>query len=202
MHLILSISSSTFCFMNKDELRKIYLAKRLSLTESEHHELSQKIADHFFQFVDLSKARIVHIYLPIESKREPDTWLIINRIKSEFPTIRLVIPLVNKEEMESIFFDGPDQLEKSKWGMIEPILGVEVEPQKIDMVVVPLLAIDTLGHRIGYGKGFYDRFLKLCRPDCLKIGISFFDPVNSIAEKSDHDVLLNGCLTPKEYLIF
>ncbi len=202
MHLIPLISGSIFCFMSKDELRKIYLAKRLSLTESEHIELSQKIADHFFQFVDLSKVRVLHVYLPIESKCEPDTWLIVNRIKSEFPTIRLVIPRVNNEEMESIFFEGPDQLEKTKWGMIEPFPGIEAEPQKIDMVIVPLLAFDKLGHRIGYGKGFYDRFLKLCRPDCIKIGISFFDPLNSIAEKSDHDVLLNGCLTPKEYLIF
>jgi len=196
------ITSSIFCFMNKDELRKIYLAKRLALTASEKNELSHKISDLFFQSVDLSEIQILHIYLPIESKHEPDTWLIMERIQREFPHIRLVIPRVNGEGMENIFFEGLHQLEKTRWGMLEPKQGEHADPQKIDLVMVPLLAIDRQGHRIGYGKGYYDRFLKLCRPDCLKIGVSFFDPEPGIDEKSDHDVLLNACITPKEYFIF
>lgn len=182
--------------MSKDELRKAYLTKRLALTETEYRELSVKISDLFFSSFDLSRIHTLHIYLPIESKQEPDTWLIIDRIRIGFPHIRLVIPRVKGEEMENIFFAGTDQLKKTKWGMLEPTQGTHANPQNIDMVLVPLLAVDKLGHRIGYGKGYYDRFLKLCRPNCIKIGISFFEPEQSIAEKSDHDVLLNACLTP------
>lgn len=188
--------------MNKDELRKVYLSKRLALTEREHRELSLNISALFFQSVDLSRIRILHIYLPIESKREPDTWHIIERIQREFSHIRLVIPKVNENEMESIFYKDISQLEKTKWGMTEPKEGEHTDPKKIDMVIVPLLAVDKQGHRIGYGKGYYDRFLKLCRPDCVKIGISFFAPEESIEEKSNNDILLNACITPEQYIIF
>ena len=182
--------------MNKDELRKTHLTKRRALSETEFRKLSVKISDLFFSSVDLSRIRTLHIYLPLESKREPDTWLIIERIRIGFPHIRLVIPRVKGDEMENIFFAGPEQLEKTKWGMMEPTQGVHSDPQNIDMVIVPLLAVDKLGHRIGYGKGYYDRFLKLCRPNCIKIGVSFFEPEQNITEKSNHDVLLNACLTP------
>jgi len=185
--------------MNKDELRKIYLAKRLALTQKEQRELSCKISDLFFQSVDLSKIQILHTYLPIESKHEPDTWIIIDRIQREFPYIRLVIPRVNGEKMENIFFEGHDQLEITKWGMVEPKDGKHSATNEIDMVLVPLLTVDLQGHRIGYGKGYYDRFLKLCRPNCIKIGISFFEPEQSIEEKSNDDILLNACLTPFQF---
>jgi len=182
--------------MNKDELRKIYLLKRAALTESEHRELSNMISQRFFNEVDLSTVKILHIFLPIESKREPNTWLIVDQLQNSFPHIRLVVPQVKGDEMENIFFEGNHQLEKTKWGMVEPKEGSLANAIDIDMVLVPLLTVDKQGHRIGYGKGFYDRFLKLCRPDCIKIGVSFFDPEQSIDEKSNYDVLLNACLTP------
>jgi len=195
-------SGSIFCFMNKDELRKIYLAKRSTLSDSQHHDLSVKIADLFFRSVDLSRIRVLHIYLPIRSKGEPDTWLFIDRIQEEFPLIRLVIPKVTGNELESIFFEGHHQLEKTKWGMVEPKQGTPINPLNIDMVMVPLLAVDLQGHRIGYGKGFYDRFLRSCRPDCMKIGISYFEPESSIQEKSNDDVLLDACITPLQFFTF
>lgn len=188
--------------MNKDELRKIFLAKRLALSEHEHHTLSSKISDLFFHTFELSKINHLHIFIPIKSKQEPNTWIIIERIRKDFPHIRLVIPRVKRDEMESILFESDLQLEKTKWGMMEPKQGLNVSPADIDLVIVPLLTVDQQGHRIGYGKGYYDRFLKLCRPDCIKVGVSFFEPEEAIKEKSTEDVLLNGCLTPSRYVGF
>ncbi len=196
------ILSSIFCFMNKDEFRKTYLARRTALTKSEHEELSQKIADLFFLSVDLDKIQNLHVFLPIVSKREPNTWIIIERLQKEFPHIRLIIPRVMGEGMENIFLEGPHQLEKTRWDMVEPMHGLVAAPPEIDLVLVPLLVVDMEGHRIGYGKGYYDRFLKLCRPDCIKTGVSFFDPTAGITEKSDNDVLLNSCLTPGKFHTF
>jgi len=200
--LIRLIISSIYCSMNKDELRKIYLTKRLSLSEDEYRKLSQRIADLFFRAVDLSHIQILHIFLPIESKREPNTWLIIERIQKDFPHIRLVVPKVVGEMMENIFFEGVHQLEKTKWGMVEPKQGIQADAKEIDMVMVPLLAIDKQGHRIGYGKGYYDRFLSVCRADCRKIGISFFEREEIIEDKLTSDITLNACLTPTELLLF
>ena len=188
--------------MNKDELRKIFIARRQALSESELHSLSSKISDHFFHAFDLATINHLHIFLPIKSKHEPDTWIMIDRIRKDFPHIRLVIPKVKGDEMENILFENNHQLENTKWGMIEPKQGLNIEPKDLDMVIVPLLAVDKQGHRIGYGKGYYDRFLKLCRPNCIKIGVSYFEPEETINDKSTEDVLLNGCLTPDQYIDF
>jgi 5-formyltetrahydrofolate cyclo-ligase len=186
--------------MTKEALRKIYRAKRNELSESEFLQMSRQLSDRFFLAIDLSFIKVVHVYLPIESKKEPDTWLIVERIRREFSHIRLSIPKVKGEVMENIFFEGLHQLEKNGWGISEPKQGVPTPSEKIDLVIVPLLAFDKQGHRVGYGKGFYDRFLKECRPDCQKVGLSMFDPENQSIETNEHDVLLSLCITPtKEY---
>ncbi len=187
--------------MTKDELRKKYLAKRLALSEKEHDEQSIHMANRFFHSLDLSGIGTLHIYLPIEAKREPDTWLIINRVKKNYPNVRLVVPKMEEERVESFFFEGCLQLEKNKWGILEPQYGVIVREEEMDMVIVPLLAFDKQGHRVGYGKGYYDRFLKLCRPDCIKVGLSFFEPEKSILTRAE-DVMLNVCVTAEKFYSF
>lgn len=186
--------------MKKDELRKIYLSRRKELSPAEHRQLSQQLCDQFFSTVDLTRVNVLHCYLPIESKREPDTWLIINKIKKEFPGIRISIPKVKGDKMENIYFEEFQQLKKVRWDILEPKQGSLTASEKVDLVIVPLLAFDQQGHRVGYGKGFYDRFLKECRPDCQKVGLSMFDPENQPIETNEHDVLLSLCITPtKEY---
>lgn len=184
--------------MKKDELRKIYLAKRNALSEPERLNLSHSLCDSFFSTVDLSLVKVIHIYLPIESKKEPNTWLIIDRIRREFPHIRLSIPKIKGERMENIFFEDIHQLEKNSWGILEPKQGITTPLEEIDLVIVPLLAFDKFGHRVGYGKGFYDRFLKDCRSDCQKIGLSFFEPEKKIEDSNLFDVPLHMVLTPSE----
>lgn len=188
--------------MKKEELRKIYLAKRRALSPTECLELSKRLCDQFFKVTDLANISVMHIYLPIKSKREPDTWLIIKRIRKEFPTIRISIPKVKGIELENIYFEELLPLEKGPWDILEPSQGTFTPPEKIDLVIVPLLTFDQQGHRIGYGKGYYDRFLKICRPNCIKIGLSFFDPEPIIEEKSVNDVSLNACLTPEQCFRF
>ena len=69
---------------------------------------------------------------------------------------------------------------------------------KIEVVFVPLLGYDLKGNRVGYGKGFYDRFLSECKPETLKIGLSFFEPEELITDVFVEDVKLDYCVTPKE----
>jgi 5-formyltetrahydrofolate cyclo-ligase len=66
------------------------------------------------------------------------------------------------------------------------------------VVFVPLLAFDTLGNRVGYGKGFYDQFLSECQPETIKIGLSFFEAENTITDVFEKDVRLDFCITPKK----
>lgn len=64
------------------------------------------------------------------------------------------------------------------------------------MVLIPLLAFDKKGYRVGYGKGFYDRFLADCRPDVVKVGLSVFEPIDEIADLNEFDIKMDFCITP------
>lgn len=188
--------------MTKEEARKAFLQKRLALSEGAYQHLNFQLYNQFFAQVDLSFIKCIHIFLPIESKKEPNTWPIIDRIQREFPHVRISIPKVVGDQLENIYFEGLHQLKKNKWGILEPEQGVPTPTEKIDMVIVPLLAVDNNGHRVGYGKGFYDRFLAECRIRCLRIGISLFDPVETIEDIDDNDITLTHCLTPSMLLKF
>ena len=188
--------------MTKAEARKTFLQKRLTLTEAAYQQLNLQLYQQFFTQLDLSFLKCIHLFLPIESKREPDTWPIIDRIRREFPHIRISIPKVVDDKLENIYFEGFHQLKKNKWGIMEPEQGVPTPPEKIDLVVVPLLAYDNQGHRVGYGKGFYDQFLAQCRHDSQKIGLSFFEPTALIEDVVDFDFRITGCLTPTKFYKF
>lgn len=199
------ISGSTFfTTMTKQELRQRYLQKRQALSEGEYAQLNFQLYQNFFSHIDLSFVNVLHTFLPITSKREVDTWLILDRIRREYPHIRISIPKVNNltHELENFYFEGLHQLATNAWGIQEPKQGVPTEPDKIDMVLVPLLAFDQSGHRIGYGKGYYDRFLSTCRLDCKKIGLSLFEAHGSIDDSNQHDVQLQMCITPGGVMVF
>lgn len=189
--------------MNKNELRKFYLDKRKKLSQAECGHFNLQLYQLFFSWVDLSFVKVLHTYLPIPHHNEPDTWPIIDRIRREFPNVRISIPRVGPgETLENIYFEGLHQLQTRKWNIQEPKQGVPTLPEKIDLVIVPLVICDKQGHRVGYGKGYYDRFLKTCRPDCKKVGLSFFPEVQSIIDASDHDVRLDFCITPDRVVPF
>jgi 5-formyltetrahydrofolate cyclo-ligase len=184
--------------MTKDQIRKIYLQKRLQLSEGEFQILNRKITDQFFVSVNLSFIGVLHTFLPIEKQREVNTWNIIDRIKREFPNVRISIPKVNNQTsiIDSYYFEGLHQLEKNTWGVPEPKQGIPTPPEKINAVLVPLLGFDKQGNRVGYGRGFYDKFLKILNPDCLKIGLSLFPPIEKINDVKEHDIPVNMVITP------
>ncbi|HEU5292851.1 MAG TPA: 5-formyltetrahydrofolate cyclo-ligase [Cyclobacteriaceae bacterium] len=184
--------------MTKQELRKLYLEKRQSLSEADYGQRNFQLYQNFFSGIDLSFIKVMHVFLPIISKREVDTWLIIDRIRREFPHIRISIPKVNskKGELENFYFEGLHQLETNDWGIQEPKQGIPTESEKIDLVLVPLLAFDLQGHRVGYGKGYYDKFLATCNSRCIKCGISLFEPEQEISGTTSTDIPLDHCITP------
>lgn len=190
--------------MTKQELRKLYLQKRQALSEAEYGHLNFQLYQNFFSSIDLSFIKVLHTFLPITEKKEVDTWLIIDRIKREFPHIRISIPKVNSQTgvFDSFYFEGLHQLATNEWGIQEPKQGVPTEPEKVDMVLIPLLVYDKKGHRIGYGKGFYDKFLATCKPDCKKIGLSLFKGEEIISDVNEFDVRMDQCITPQTAINF
>ncbi|MBC7899499.1 MAG: 5-formyltetrahydrofolate cyclo-ligase [Saprospiraceae bacterium] len=188
--------------MTKAELRKIYLAKQRSLSSETRTENSQRISGQFFHHSQLDQIKVLHCFIAIEKFNEIDTTLIFQRLWREFPQMVTVVPRVDLEtgEMRNLKFTPETSLVKNIWGIHEPSHDEFVETADIDMVLAPLLCFDKAGHRVGYGKGFYDRFLKGCREDCVKIGLSYFPPVEEIEDAGEWDIKLDFCLTPSGIL--
>lgn len=185
--------------MNKTELRKSILEKREALSIEQRCALLQQVIDHMNEF-DFSDIKIVHIYLPIKKKNEIDTFPIIRFLKLIAPHLQIVIPKSDFKtfEMINIVYNENTILTENKYGIWEPVNGESVANEKIDMVICPLLSFDLLGYRVGYGKGFYDRFLNQCRHDVIKIGLSYFEPEEKIDDINEFDVQLNYAISPKK----
>lgn len=189
--------------MTKAELRKIYLKRQKNLAPFERRQTSAQIAAKFFQHFDLTNTKFLHCFVAIEKFNEVDTSLIFRQVWRDFPHIETLVPRVNFQtaEIESLKFTDATKLVKNAWEIDEPAENESVETAKIDIVLVPLLCFDTQFSRVGYGKGFYDKFLERCRTDCLKIGLSYFAPTAEISDAQDFDVKLDACITPQKIYI-
>ncbi len=184
--------------MNKAAIRKIFLNRRKNLSRSQYWNLNEKLINQIGH-INWRQFKTVHVFLPISDQKEVDTFSIIEYFREQEPALRLVIPKTNFEtlEMQNFLFD-PEYtiLGRNSFGIPEPIFGQTISPQRIDVVFMPLVAFDVEGNRVGYGKGFYDRFIDTCRPDVKKIGLSFFDPVDEVEDLNQFDKKLNACVTP------
>jgi 5-formyltetrahydrofolate cyclo-ligase len=183
--------------MIKSRLRKAYLRKQGALSREQRAAKSERIAFNFFSSFDLSRIRYLHCFISIERFNEVNTRPIIELLWSDFSNIQTVVPRVDFEsnEMASLTFRRDTQLVRNAWSIDEPSHSELVADEEIDMVLVPGLCFDRNGHRVGYGKGYYDRFLKKVRPDCLKVGLSYFEPVDKI-DVHEGDVSLDAVVTP------
>jgi 5-formyltetrahydrofolate cyclo-ligase len=186
--------------MLKSKLRKTYLARQKSLSKDERARLARQISERFFDYFDLSRVSYLHIFLAIARHNEIETSIIVKRLWQDYPRVKTCVPCVDEanDVLETVEYTPESAIKVNAWGIPEVVRGKTVAATKIDVVVAPLLCFDRRGYRVGYGKGFYDRFLQNCRPDCRKIGLSFFPPVEKIADVHDADVKLDFCVTPEE----
>ena len=183
--------------MTKAELRANYLTRRKAISPQDRAAKSSAISDLFFTSFNLVPIKYLHVFLPIERLNEVNTRLIVEKLWKEYPHVHTVVPRVNGKtgEIENLAFSADTELVENAWGIEEPGDSEFVDSHEIDLVLVPGLCFDRTGHRVGYGKGFYDRLLKKCRPDCLKIGVSYFEPIDKIENLYEGDVPLDFVIT-------
>ena len=180
---------------DKTFLRSHYKKKRLSLTKQEVDHLSQRVCKQLDK-LNIWKLKHYHIFISISKYNELDTSSIINKLKSEQKII--IVPKISNNELVHIAINDQTEFSINEYGIKEPNNGHHFITENLDLIFIPLLAFDLEGHRVGYGKGYYDRFLKLTNKSSLKIGLSFFDPINKIQDIDDNDVKLDYCITPTQ----
>ena len=173
--------------MYKKELRKTYLDKRKSFSKEDIEKSSISISELFFDVFEPKNEKI-HVFSPISKQNEIDTHKIINRLFSETDCVLITSKSdFNSLEMEHFTINNKTEFEEDNYGIPSPINGQPIDVSEIDWVIVPLLCFDTDGYRVGYGKGFYDRFLSQCRSDVKTIGLSIFNPIEEIEDKNEYD---------------
>ena len=187
--------------VTKSVLRRAALAKRQTLSTTEIAHLSARLREQLFRHFPVAAWRWLHVFLPIERRNEPDTWEIIRWIWGEELPVRLAVPVVQPDGVSLRHYElTPDTLLiENRWGIVEPGPNTpEVAPAQFDAVLVPLLACDRAGHRVGYGGGYYDRFLAQCRPGTAFIGLSLLDdePVELIEDVQATDIPLTALIAP------
>ena len=190
--------------MSKQDIRKEFLKKRKALTEIEVDAFSKQIHDWFFRSIPVHAYATIHTFLPIKRNNEIDTYLIINTLQKHFVT-DIVIPRSHEDGTMSHYLLTKDTvLEENYWGISEPssVGSLHSSVLNIDLVLIPLLCFDKKGYRVGYGKGYYDRFLAECPPNILKIGLSVFEPINEIIDVTEFDIKMDYCITPNKIWSF
>lgn len=187
--------------MNKKELRLKYKALRNQLSEETLEEISLTITNKILTLPIWEKSYF-HIFLPIIEHKEVNTEFILHLLSGKDKEIIISKSDFETREMTHYLLTDNTKIKKNLYNIPEPVDGIEVPSKKIDVVFVPLLAFDKNGDRVGYGKGFYDKFLKECKPEIIKIGLSFFEPEEKIDGIFEEDIKLDYCVTPNEIYTF
>ncbi|AMA50476.1 MULTISPECIES: 5-formyltetrahydrofolate cyclo-ligase [Flavobacterium] len=181
--------------MNKKDLREKYKTLRKSLVFDEIMNDSLNIANHCLDLPIWDKTYF-HLFLPIEKQKEINTEFILQILSGRDKEVVVSKSNFETREMTHYLLTDNTQFQVNDYGIPEPVEGIEVPVSKINVVFVPLLAYDKKGNRVGYGKGFYDQFLSVCKPETIKIGLSYFDPEELISDVSTSDIMLDYCVTP------
>jgi len=177
------------------------MKKRLALSEDKVNFLSGKILENFLRFFQPVRDQKIHLFLPIKKFNEIDTYLFIKYFFEN--GIQVFVPKMIEEKLISVELTSETILVQNQWGISEPETDEDSGLNDFDYILTPLLYCDCQGNRIGYGKGFYDRFFsQLNNSECKKIGINFFSPDEKIDDYDKYDVPLDYLVTPEEILSF
>ena len=187
--------------MLKKEARKKIKEARKLLDFDEIEERSLAIANQLLQ-LDIWENTYFHLFLPIEEHKEINTEYILNILQAKDKEIVISRSDFETTSMLHFLLTDNTKIKKNEHNIPEPINGLPVPTEMIDVVFVPLLAYDKQGNRVGYGKGFYDKFLSECKPNVVKIGLSFFEPEELIEDVFENDVKLDFCVNPNEIISF
>lgn len=187
--------------MLKKALRLHYKTLRKQLSENQLEEMSLAVANNVLTLPIWEKTYF-HIFLPIEAHNEVNTEFILHLLSGKDKEIVISKSDFETRNMTHFLLTDNTKIKKNEYNIPEPVDGIEVPAKKIEVVFIPLLAYDKLGNRVGYGKGFYDKFLSECQTETIKIGLSFFEPEEQITDVFETDVKLDYCVTPNAVFKF
>lgn len=182
--------------VDKEQLRNLFLRKRNDLSEKEAEEKSQKIIDRVLKTKEFQFAETIHSYVAIKKNREVDTGRFLE-ICLQMNKQVVVPKIIGEGQLNHFKIDCLDDLRENNWGVPEPVDGKEISVGELNLVIVPMVAGDRKKNRIGYGAGYYDRFLQRC--SAPKIGLLFDCQLyDNALPVEDFDIPLDILITESE----
>ncbi|MEW5997032.1 MAG: 5-formyltetrahydrofolate cyclo-ligase [Candidatus Micrarchaeota archaeon] len=177
----------------KNMLRKRMLQLRKNMPEEEKHEMSRRIAERLLDLEEFHSAHVVALYL--SKKDEVDTWGVVEEAAH---AEEVLLPIVKEGKLRFVYYEKNGEMKRGPYGIMEPV-GEEFGGKGIDLMVVPLVAVDGRGNRLGMGKGYYDRYLRGEGPKPkVLVGLCFDFQVVGEVPAERHDVPINIIITNKE----
>lgn len=184
----------------KADLRQRFRQLRRNLPPGDADARTHAIIARMQTLEALERASIVHMYWPSEKAPEIDLRALVYWLRARGKQIAL--PIVEHAPdvptMSHARFTGTADLERNAWGILEPKSGKRVDPQVIDAVVVPAFGAGRNGHRVGYGKGYYDAFLQHVNASLLCP--VYADCLVDHCPAEPHDVRMDILITEHEIL--
>jgi 5-formyltetrahydrofolate cyclo-ligase len=180
----------------KRELRRSVLRRRDSLPEDARRAKSRAIAGRVMALSEIRSARTVMAFWSFGS--EVDTAALIEALHGAGK--RVVLPRVEGRDLAAAVYEPGDPTAAASFGAMEPTSAEVVGPNEIDVVIAPGVAFDRSGGRVGYGGGFYDRFLRTVGADVPAIAVAFAVQVVEEVPRAEHDRLMDVLVTEDEVI--
>ncbi|MBI2548632.1 5-formyltetrahydrofolate cyclo-ligase [Candidatus Woesearchaeota archaeon] len=182
--------------IDKETLRKHLQEQRKSIPISQRHTKSQQIKDLLFELPQLKKAHDILFYVSFKSEVETLTMI---RDMLRQKQRKMYVPFMHpeKRELGIAQIKSLNDLKPGSYDVLEPELGSldECDPSVIDVALIPGLGFDRHGYRLGYGKGYYDKFLE--DKEFLKIGVAFACQIQEKIPVDPWDVAMDILVTEK-----
>ena len=167
--------------MSKEELRARYIAIRKEIDDK--FIRSEEICKEIVSLEEFSKANTIALYISLKDEVSTDYLIRESLLRGKM----VAFPRVHGEQLRFYKYNLSDKLEKSRFGVYEPLESSEyIDKNRIDLIIVPGICFDKSGNRLGFGKGYYDRYLKNMRG--LSIGICFKEQIVDLVETDENDV--------------
>jgi 5-formyltetrahydrofolate cyclo-ligase len=184
--------------MDKNTLRKVYLEKRKLLSEAEYERRNQLLYHRLIEFQKTHQFKSIHTFIPIKKNKEPDIFPFIQYLWAKKPEIEVITGVSDLKNpiMHHVKIGQDTTFLENKWGIPEPKDGELYPVDQIECVLVPMIVGSKSGHRIGYGKGYYDRFLEKCNPKTQFIGVVLGPLLEGDLFIDRYDIAMHRMISP------
>jgi len=187
----------------KEATRALMAERRGAISAECRRIMSETISAHVLSLPEVMSARLIDLYIPLPAHPEVNTWPLVEALT--LLDKQLAVPVVQDQELCSALYRKGEPLRGARFGQPEPEVLVKADEAMLDVVLIPLLAFDRSGYRLGYGKGFYDRFLHRLslegfRP--LRIGLAFSMQMIDTVPHDSWDEPLDGVVHEEGFIRF